>query len=189
MTAHYHLCMRIELRNLAGRRLGQIDVDPLTRPVRVALPRAAHPGESTDVFLRWDEAIDDAGALRRCVICGCDELYVRKSTPQVTPFIILLAFIGALVAALGFANHPAAIAALILLLVVDIATLIVARRRLHCYRCHATFTGATIARYMRPWDRAVVERMKQARPEELEPFPAVLADALPMQLPTKEASA
>ena len=178
MTAHYHLCMRIELRNLAGRRLGQIEVDPSTRPVRVALPRAAHPGESTDVFLRWDEAIDDAGALRRCVICGCDELYVRKSTPQVTPFIILLAFIGALVAALGFANHPAAIAALILLLVVDIATLIV-----------ATFTGATIARYMRPWDRAVVERMKQARPEELEPFPAVLADALPMQLPTKEASA
>ncbi|MSR41786.1 MAG: hypothetical protein EXS10_07805 [Phycisphaerales bacterium] len=178
--------MRIELRNLAGKRIGHVEAEASARPARVSLvPTSAHT-EKADVYLRWDEAIDDAGALRRCVICGCDELYVRKNMPQVTPFIILLAFIGAVVAALGLANHPAAIVLLILLLVVDVATLFVARRRLHCYRCRATYLGAHIARYMRPWDRAIAERMRLARPEEFEPLPTVITGAVPMQPSTKD---
>ncbi len=173
--------MRIELRNLAGKRLGHIEADASLRPARVPLvPTSTRPLRA-DVFLRWDEALDDAGSLRKCVVCGCDELYVRKNMPQVTPFIILLAFIGALVAALGLANHPATVALLILLLVVDVATLFVARRHLHCYRCRSTFLGAHIARYMRPWDRTIAERMRLSPGEATELLPAVLTGSVPMQ--------
>ncbi len=173
--------MRIELRNLAGKRLGHVQADTGSRPARVpVIPIAARPIRA-DVFLRWDEAIDDAGSLRKCVVCGCEELYVRKNMPQVTPFIILLAFIGALVAALGLANHPATVALLILLLIVDVATLFLARRYLHCYRCRSTFMGAQIARYMRPWDRGVADRMRVTEREASTLLPTVLTGAVPMQ--------
>jgi hypothetical protein len=124
--------MRLEPRDSSGRRLPRIEIDERARPPRVQIPPTG-----ADLFLRWDEALDDSAALRRCVVCGCTELYVRKNLPQVTPFILVLAFSGVAVALLGYATNPWVNAALAVLLVVDALTLVLARRQLVCYgMCH-----------------------------------------------------
>jgi len=153
--------MRIELRDSNGRRLSRVEVDERSRPARVQLPAGRPGGAPQDLFPRWDEALDDSAALRRCVVCGCTELYVRKNLPQVTPFILVLAFSGVAVALLGYATNPWVNAALAVLLVVDALTLVLARRQLVCYGCGAVYHRVRIARYMRPWDRAVAERRAQ----------------------------
>jgi hypothetical protein len=154
--------MRIELRDSKGRRLSRVEVDERARPARVQVPVSAGRPDASgqDLYPRWDEALDDAAALRRCVVCGCPDLYVRKNLPQVTPFILVLAFSGVAVAALGYATNPLVNGALAALLVVDVLTLALARRQLVCYGCGAIFHRVRIARYMRPWDRAVAERVR-----------------------------
>lgn len=112
-----------------------------------------------DLFLRWDGALDDAAALRKCVVCSCGDLYTRKNLPQVTPFIVVLALSGATVALLGYATNPVVVALLAALLVVDVLTLLLARRQLVCYGCGAVYWAVRIARYHRPWDRSVAERV------------------------------
>jgi len=159
-TYHPHP-MRIELRDSKGRRLSRVEVDERARPARVQVqaPGARPPATGLDLYPRWDEALDDAAALRRCVVCGCPDLYVRKNLPQVTPFILVLAFSGVAVAALGYATNPVVNGALAALLVVDVLTLVLARRQLVCYGCGTVYHRVRIARYMRPWDRAVAERV------------------------------
>jgi hypothetical protein len=161
--------MRIEPRHASGRRLGGMAVDERARPARVQLPESG-----ADLFLRWDEAIDDAGALRRCVVCDCADLYARKNLPQVTPFVVVLAFSGTVVAALGYAANPIVFALLATLLAVDVLTLLLARRQLVCYGCGAVYSALRIARYHRPWDRAVAERIGR-EPVDL---PAALREPL-----------
>ncbi len=117
------------------------------------------PETGADLYPRWDEALDDSSALRRCIVCGCTELYTRKNLPQVTPFIAVLAFSGAVVAILGNATHPLMMALLATLLVVDVLTLLLARRQLVCYGCGAIYWSLRIARYHRRWDRAVADRL------------------------------
>lgn len=144
--------MRIELRDSNGRRVSRVEVDERARPARVQVA-------GQDLFLRWEGALDDASSLRKCVVCGCGELYARKNLPQVTPFVVVLAFSGAAVAILGYATNPLVVAALAALLVVDVLTLILARRQLVCYGCGAIYSALRIARYNRPWDRSVAERV------------------------------
>jgi hypothetical protein len=158
--------MRIELRDTSNRRISRVDVDERVRPARVDVP-----GREQGLFPRWDGAIDDAGSLRRCVVCGCESLYVRRNFPQVTPVIVVLAFSGAVVAILGYAAHPVATAALIVLLIADLLILRLSTRWLVCYRCGAIFTGVRISRFHGNWDRSVAEKVA-AEPMEM---PTVLA--------------
>ena len=168
--ATYHpRAMRMELRDSNGRRLSRVEIDERARPARVqiqppgggaAVGGGGSGDEATrDVFLRWDGALDDAMALRKCVVCGCSDLYTRKNLPQVTPFIVVLALSGATVALLGYATNPVVVALLAALLVVDVLTLLLARRQLVCYGCGAVYWSLRIARYHRPWDRSVAERL------------------------------
>ncbi|MCH6552248.1 MAG: hypothetical protein IH804_09600 [Planctomycetes bacterium] len=145
--------MQIELRDRDRRRIGRIDVDPALRPTRVGIV-----GTGREVFLDWDTALDDAGHLRRCVACGGPEVFREKAFPQVTGFVVALAFAGAIVAALGFANEPAVLGAMALVLVLDIAILVLSKQRLVCYRCRTNYRGLPIARYHRRWDRATADR-------------------------------
>lgn len=170
-TTPYHpRLMRIELRDSNGRRVSRVEVDERARPARVQLGEGGQ-----DLFLRWEGALDDASSLRKCVVCGCGELYARKSLPQVTPFVVVLALSGAAVAILGYATNPLVVALLVALLVVDVLTLILARRQLVCYGCGATYSALRIARYNRPWDRAVADKIGQ-EPIEL---PTVLIEPEP----------
>jgi hypothetical protein len=169
--------MRIDLRDVDGRRLGRVEVDPARRP---NLVRATPPdgGEPREQFLNWDGAIDDAGRLRKCLCCGCGSLYRAKALPQVTPFVVVLAFAGAAVGLLGYAADPRGLAALVVLLVLDIATLVFARPRLVCYRCGTVYARHRIARYFRPWERSEAERI--ARREDLEAAATPVTPAEPV---------
>lgn len=149
--------MRIEARDTNRHYVGRLTVDSTARPTRSPLE-----GEQGEVFLNWDSALDDAGHLRRCVVCGCPDLFQEKAFPQVTMIIVVLAFLGAFAGTFAgiFAteiNLPLMVA-LVIVLVLDVGVLVFARRRLVCYRCRSSFHGVTIARYHQRWDRAVADR-------------------------------
>jgi hypothetical protein len=162
--------MRIDARDADGRRLGRVELDETQRPSLVRLVDPANPDDPAKTeepgrerYLNWEGGLDDAGHLRRCVICGCTSLYRSKALPQVTPFIVVLAFVGAIVGLLGYANHPLVLPALVVLLGVDVATLALARTRLVCYRCGSVYSRCPIARYHRRWARSEAERVHAER--------------------------
>jgi hypothetical protein len=168
--------MRIGLRDEARRKIGGIVVDPALRPTRVSV--VDRPRE---VLLDWDAAQDDAGQLRRCVACGCPDLFREKAFPQVTGFVVVLAFIGAVLGALGFADTPPVFGAMILVLVLDIAIFAFSRQRLGCYRCRTTYSGISIARYHRAWDRALAEKYPAPTPSPApRPAPGVGSGMAPV---------
>jgi hypothetical protein len=165
-------------------RIARIEVDPVARPNLIRLPAASPAPEAaadapttaqgtpeqppqtaprdqgSDRFLNWEGALDDGGHLRKCLICGCDHLYRQKTLPQVTPFVALLAFAGAIIGLLGYSNNPLMLPVLVGLLVIDIATLALASERLICYRCGSVYSKLRIARYHRRWDRTEAERVR-----------------------------
>jgi hypothetical protein len=145
--------MLIELRDAERRKVGRIDLDPAERPTRVHVQ-----GSDREVFLDWDTALDDAGHLRRCVVCSCPDLFRTKAFPQVTGFVVVLAFAGAVIGALGLATTPPILIAMVLVLVADIAILLLSRERLVCHECRTSYHDLAIARYHRRWDRAIAER-------------------------------
>jgi hypothetical protein len=156
--------MRIDARDADGRRLGRVELDETQRPSLVRLVDPAKPDDpGRERYLNWEGGLDDAGCLRRCVVCGCTSLYRTKALPQVTPFVVVLAFVGAIVGLLGYANHPLVLPALVVLLAVDVATLVLARTRLVCYRCGSVYSRCPIARYHRRWARSEAERVGAER--------------------------
>jgi hypothetical protein len=188
--------MRIELRDEARQRIGRIEVDPAQRPTRVTVNgmgettrfrnavasqwqrfnRSAASNRhittspnrhiTTEVFLNWDTALDDAGQLRKCIACNCTDLFREKAFPQVTAIIVALAFVGAVIGALGLATNMIVLTIMAIVLVIDVAILVFSRRRLVCYRCRTTYHDLPIARYHRAWDRAVADRYAAVvRPE------------------------
>lgn len=134
-------------------------MDSIARPVRATVVESGR-----EVFLQWDSAIDDGGHLRRCVACGCPDLFHEKAFPVITSVIVVLAFLGAAVGLLGFADRPVVLAVLSAVLVADIAVFTLSRRHLVCYRCHSAYPGEPIARYHRGWDRGVAERHPRTMP-------------------------
>ncbi len=157
--------MRIEIRDLQRRRIGRIDVDPAGHPTRVAVD--ASPGEpAREVFLDWDSALDDSGHLRRCVACSCRDLFRARAFPQITGFVMVLAFTGAVLGALGLATTPPILAGMVVVLVADVSILLFSRQRLVCHRCRSSYHGLDIARYHRAWDRTVAERHAPVRARE-----------------------
>jgi hypothetical protein len=168
--------MRIELNDERRDPIGRIDVDPALRPTRVSVA-----GREREVFLNWDIAVDDAGNLRRCVSCECTDLFRERAFPRVTGIVVVLAFAGAVLGALGLANTPPMFAAMGVVLVVDIAVFLFARQRLVCYRCRSSFHGLPIARYHRPWDRETADRYPAPRAEAQ---PQTTPDETPVEPPT-----
>ena len=129
-------------------------VDPAERPTRAPVAET-----DREVFLDWDTALDDAGHLRRCVVCGCHDLFRSKAFPQITVFVVVLAFAGAVIGALGLvAMTPPILITMIAVLLADIGILLLSRQRLTCHRCRSSYHDLQIARYHRRWDRAVAER-------------------------------
>jgi len=144
--------MRIELRDERRQPLGRVEVDAAVHPTRVR-----PDGSDRDVILSWDSALDDAGQLRRCLACGCNDLYRVKGFPQITGFVVVLAFAGAVIGALGLATPPM-LAGMIIVLIIDIGILFFVHESLVCYRCRTTYRNLPIARYHHRWDRTTAER-------------------------------
>jgi hypothetical protein len=153
------LCrMRIEWRDQRRKRIGRVEVDPVTCPTRAPIiERGIHTPER-EAFLQWEGALDDAGQLRKCIACGCGDLFKEKAFPQVTGLVIVLAFVGAIIGALGLATNLPVLLLLIVVLILDVAILLFSNRRLVCYRCRSSHHNVPIARYHRSWDRSVADR-------------------------------
>ena len=146
--------MQIVLREPGGRRKGTLEVDPGQRPTRVRTSE-----DELDVFLDWDQSIDDDGKLRRCLACS-GALYRKKALPQVTGFVVVLAFALALVGLLGFADNILLLVGMTAVLIVDIGILLFVRTYLECYECRASYRRLPIADYHRPWDRGTAIRLR-----------------------------
>lgn len=161
--------MRIEWRDARRRKIGRVEVDPAARPTRVpVIERGVHEPQR-EVFLQWEGALDDAGQIRKCLACGCSDLFKEKAFPQVTGLVIVLAFVGAIVGALGLATNLPVLVLLTVVLVLDVAILVFSHRRLVCYLCRSSYHDLAIARYHRSWDRGVADRYPAPGAESDEP--------------------
>ena len=78
--------------------------------------------------------------------------------PQVTPFVVVLAFAGAALALLGYATDWWILILLALVLVLDIMVLFLADARLACYSCGSIYRKLDIARYHTLWDGSIAEK-------------------------------
>jgi hypothetical protein len=152
------MSMRIEYRDQQRRKIGRIEADSGARATRLPIIEPGFHDPQREAFLNWEGAIDDAGRLRKCVACGCPELFREKAFPQVTGLVVVMAFAGAIAGVLGLANNLPALLGLTGLLTLDVAILVFSHRRLVCYRCRSSYHDLPIARYHRAWDRAVAER-------------------------------
>lgn len=158
MTAAERSVLRIDARDPeTRRRVGSASVEPESRPTRVEV--VGRDG-SRELFLDWEGALDDSGRLRSCMICGCESLYRRRSLPSVTPYVLVIAFAAIGVSLRGY-DDPRLLAALCVLLVIDVALLVLARHQLVCYRCGSRFEGPAIARQHRSWDRGEAQRHRR----------------------------
>lgn len=144
--------MRIDVHDSNRQRRGQVTLDGSQRPAKMPLEDGA--GE---VFLNWDGTLDDSGHLRKCLCCGCPNLYRIRSLPSITPVIVILAFVGAAVGLLGYGDNPVVLPLLITVLVVEVAIVIVSRNRLVCYRCRSRYEKLPIAPYHGTFDREYAE--------------------------------
>ena len=152
--------MQIRLRDLERRPAGTAEVDPVARPPRVEV--RATDGSVREAFLDWEQALDDADRLRACVACRCPELYRRRTPIWFTPFALVLAAAGLVAAVTGHSSDPLVLAALVALVVIDVAVLAFVPTRLVCYRCGTAYSGMPIARHHRRWDAATAARVAAA---------------------------
>ena len=156
--------MRVLVRQIDRSKVGEISPDGEQRPARIRTLDT-----DREVFLDWERAFDDAGQLRRCIICGSDHLFQHKTFPQITPFVIVLAFALSLIGVLGYVTDIAILIGMTGVLLLDIAILFFARTRLVCYRCRSQYRDLVIAEYHRRWDRdtdARINNQTDRRPVE-----------------------
>ena len=159
--------MKVQIRDRSRRPIGVASVDPSARPMRVRAMAA--DGSEQDVYLDWERAIDDGGRLRSCIACGCPHVYRQRTLPRFAPFALVLAGAGVVAGVLGYSSDPLVLAALVALVVLDLAVLALARTQLACYRCGTVYGRVAIARYHRPWDaRTAAEPECQPDPEPTE---------------------
>ena len=115
----------------------------------------ADDGRGPAISLDWNQAVDDAGHLRHCPVCGCDDLYIRRTVPRLALFIgVVGAAFGAAVG-YGVGDRLLGISVLTVVLVLDLVIAAVAERMLVCYRCRARFRGVPFRKRHRRWDANV----------------------------------
>lgn len=153
--------MRIDIHDADQKHRFRVQVDPNDPPSVVRAPDAPHD----EAYLDWDGAVDDEGHLRRCCVCGCRELFVRRDFPQLTGFIIVV--LAAVVSLFLFASDQALLAMVVLgvVVVLDVVILLFTGRCQVCYRCRSEFRDAPIPRDQKPWQLAIGEKYRQQRLE------------------------
>lgn len=173
--------MRIELRDEYRRPAGEVEVDPAEQPSRARLS-----DRDREVFLNWDTAMDDAGQLRRCLACGCRDMFREKAFPPIVGVIVVLNYAGLLVGIFGAAENILVWIGMVALLILGLIVLLYSKTRLVCYSCRTAYYDLPIARYHRSWDRSIADRHPTPTPpasaptlEETFEFEETEAEAAP----------
>ncbi|MCC6683071.1 MAG: hypothetical protein IT445_19405 [Phycisphaeraceae bacterium] len=149
--------MRIDVKDSKGRSLYGVVVNPERPPAVVKSPLE----EAGPLALDWDRAIDDTHHLRRCPVCGCEDLYVRKEAPHVTLFALLLIAAVAMMLLFGLGQVVWAIAVLVVVVLVDLAVFFFAQRILVCYRCLTEYRQVPIRRGHAGFDRQIAGKYRR----------------------------
>ena len=148
--------MRIDVRDQDRRWLFDVEVDPLRPPAIVRGP-GAKPAE---VYLKWDQALDDRQQLRRCPVCGCRELFVRKDFPQLLGLLLVVATASGAILLFLLNRAKWAYGLLAAMVVADVVLSLAAGRCLVCYRCRSEFRGIEIPRDQAGWDLAIGDKYR-----------------------------
>ena len=84
-------------------------------------------------------AVSGEQVLDRCVVCSCDELFLRKDFPQMLGVLIVI--IGFAISTVFWAYRMpiAAFAAMFAVAAIDFALYFFVPNGLMCYRCHAQY--------------------------------------------------
>lgn len=162
--------VRIDLRDSRRRFLFRVALDATQRPRMVDPPA----GCGLAVGLDWDQAMDDAGVLQRCPVCGCRELFVRRDFPHAVGLAIVV--VAGLAAAVLFATGRVWLALSMLagVVVVDTVFMVFVKRCLVCYRCRSEFRDTPIGSGHESWDLAIGEKYRQVDPPAVEDPPSVM---------------
>jgi len=158
--------MRVVLCEPDGHRRQSISVQSDALPV-VIKTRDPH-GQVREHYMNWDRAFDDEDHLRACPACGCNHLYVRKTCPPLTGFIIVLA-VGLICLLLwGLTDAPVTwvLVALGVVTVANLAIVYLAPVYGCCYQCHSRYYDVSISRQHRTWSAADAERYQPTPQEE-----------------------
>ena len=157
--------MRIDLCNLRREPLFSVQVDA-DRPPSVVKP----PAGGQEIYLDWDQALDDHGHLRRCPACGCRELFVRKNFPQVTGLLIVVfAVVVATYLALGKRHVIAAACVLMAVALIDAIVYLFTGKCVVCYRCRSTYRDLPIGKDQRGWELSTGEKYREVETEAATP--------------------
>ena len=127
------------------------------RPAKVSPPR----GNGPEVYLNWEQAVDDEGYLRCCPACGCKDLFARNFFPRVTAFIIVMLAAVMCLILLGFRQIFAAVLLLGTLCLVDALIYFFSSKCLVCYRCRSEFRKLPIRKKHPAWNPVIGEKYRQ----------------------------
>jgi hypothetical protein len=144
--------MRIDVHNLDRQPLGRIETD-----------ESAPPADACGLPLQWEQALDDQRRLKRCPVCGCRDLFVRKDFPQKLGMAMVVV---AAVVALGLfasGNGLWAFAVLGAMAVVDACVYLLTGKLLVCYRCRSEFRDTPVSGH-EPYELATGEKYRQVTP-------------------------
>lgn len=108
--------------------------------------RLADPSAQTFCCPRCEEeyplaAAIDAERLQQCVVCGCQELFVRKDFSQRLGVAIVVT--GFVLSSIAWGMHQiyATYAILFATALIDVCLYLTVGNLLQCYRCSATYRG------------------------------------------------
>ena len=109
------------------------------------------------------QTIDDEMHLRRCPVCGCRELFVRKDFPQVTGFLIVVLAAVLSIVLFGIRAVKWGFAVLGVVALIDAMIFLFAGKCLVCYRCRSEFRGLDIRKDHPGWELAIGEKYRRAQ--------------------------
>lgn len=115
---------------------------------------------SGEVYLDWEQAVDDTGGLRRCPVCGCRELFCRKDFPQVTGFVLVATAAVLSMVLFGLRHVLAGLTVLGAMAAIDGAIYLFTGRCVVCYRCRSEFRGLPIRADHPKWDLSLGEKYR-----------------------------
>lgn len=155
--------MRMDVYNEVGDRVATVAVDPASPP-GVVHGHAAD-GSTEEHYLDWDRTFDDDGHLRKCPVCGCDDLFQRRAIPALTGFIVVLAVGLVCLALWGLTEAPLGwmLGVLVAVVVVNVLIVMMAGRYVQCYRCASRFREIEVRAGRAEWEGAIAERYRGER--------------------------
>jgi len=144
--------MRILFQCPACERSRLADVGPQTTVLECQNCQWERPVRTADL---------ESGLPRRCLVCGCDDLWRQKDFPQ--RLGLAMVALGAVLSTIAWAYYEPAIALGILLAfaLADMVLFVVMKDVLVCYRCHARYRDAVLTEDHPRFNLETAERYRQ----------------------------